>query len=102
MEPKVGNNGFDNLLSWTVVGTSLNNGCVISHPAELICVLSDVITANSGYPDHLVNSASVISLVFFTLQAIKVNGKKQQYAQEKSLAIASVVSANTEKVTAPR
>lgn len=58
-------------------------------------------TANSGSPEHLVNSTPVINFSSFSLQAIKVNGKKQQYAQDKLISLLQCVQVNTEKVTAP-
>ena len=59
-------------------------------------------TATAGSPEHFVNSIPVINLSAFTLQAIKVNGKKQQYAQDKLISLYQCLQVNTEKVTAPR
>lgn len=57
-------------------------------------------TANGGSPEHFVNSTPVINISAFTLQAIKVDGKKQQYVQDKLISSLLCLQVNTEKVTA--
>lgn len=53
--------------------------------------------ANSGYPEHFVNSTPVVNRSAVTQQAVKVNDKKQQYAQEKLISYLQCLQVNTEK-----
>lgn len=53
---------------------------------------------NSGYP---VISTLVVNLFALSQKPIKVNGKKQQYAQGKLISLVQGLSVNTKNVTGP-